>query len=160
MIEWLMILGIALIVIGFILIGIEMIVPGFGAPGIAGIICMIAGIFLTADTIEEGIIILLIVLALLAVMLVIILRLLAKGKLKSPIILKDEISTESGFISSADLNYLLGKKGTAATDLRPAGRGNFDGVEFNVISEGKYIIKDTSIEICKVEGSKLIVKEI
>ncbi len=160
MIEWLMILGIAFIVIGFILIGIEMIVPGFGAPGIAGIICMIAGIFLTADTIEEGIIILLIVLALLAVMLVIILRLLAKGKLKSPIILKDEISTESGFISSADLNYLLGKKGTAATDLRPAGRGNFDGVEFNVISEGKYIIKDTSIEIYKVEGSKLIVKEI
>lgn len=160
MIEWVMILGIVLIVIGFILIGIEMIIPGFGAPGISGIICMIVGLFLTADTIEEGIIILLIVLALLAVMLVIILRLLAKGKLKSPIILKDEISTESGFISSSDLKYLLGKKGTAATDLRPAGRGNFDGVEFNVISEGKYIIKDTPIEICKVEGSKLIVKEI
>ncbi|MDE6606703.1 MAG: serine protease [Lachnospiraceae bacterium] len=160
MIEWLMVLGIALIVIGFILIGIEMIIPGFGAPGIAGIICMIVGLFLTADTIEEGIIILLIVLALLTVMLVIILRLLAKGKLKSPIILKDEISTESGFISSNDLKYLLGKKGTAATDLRPAGRGNFDGVEFNIISEGKYITKDTPIEICKVEGSKLIVKEI
>lgn len=160
MIEWVMILGIVFIVIGFILIGIEMIIPGFGAPGISGIICMIIGLFLTADTIEEGIIILLIVLALLAVMLVIILRLLAKGKLKSPIILKDEISTESGFISSSDLKYLLGKKGTAATDLRPAGRGNFDGVEFNVISEGKYIIKDTPIEICKVEGSKLIVIEI
>lgn len=160
MIEWLMVLGIALIVIGFILIGIEMIIPGFGAPGISGIICMIVGLFLTADTIEEGIIILLIVLALLAIMLVIILRLLAKGKLKSPIILKDEISTESGFISSSDLKYLLGKKGTAATDLRPAGRGNFDGVEFNVISESKYINKDTPIEICKVEGSKLIVKEI
>lgn len=160
MIEWLMVLGIALIVIGFILIGIEMIIPGFGAPGISGIICMIVGLFLTADTIEEGIIILLIVLALLAIMLVIILRLLAKGKLKSPIILKDEISTESGFISSSDLKYLLGKKGMAATDLRPAGRGNFDGVEFNVISEGKYINKDTPIEICKVEGSKLIVKEI
>ena len=122
MIEWVMILGIVFIVIGFILIGIEMIIPGFGAPGISGIICMIIGLFLTADTIEEGIIILLIVLALLAVMLVIILRLLAKGKLKSPIILKDEISTESGFISSSDLKYLLGKKGTAATDLRPAGR--------------------------------------
>ena len=160
MIEWLMVLGIALLVIGFILIGIEMIVPGFGAPGISGIICMIIGLFLTADTIEEGIIILLIVLALLAIMLVIILRLLAKGKLKSPIILKDEISTESGFISSTDLNYLLKKKGTAATDLRPAGRGNFDGVEFNVISKGKYITKNTPIEIYKVEGSKLIVKEI
>ena len=160
MIEWVMILGIVLIVIGFILIGIEMVIPGFGAPGISGIICMIVGLFLTADTIEEGIIILLIVLALLAVMLVIILRLLAKGKLKSPIILKDEISTESGFISSSDLKYLLGKKGAAATDLRPAGRGNFDGVEFNVISESKYINKDTPIEICKVEGSKLIVKEI
>lgn len=158
--EGLMIVGIVLFIVGFILLGIEMVVPGFGVPGVSGIICLIVGLFMTADTIEEGIIILLIILALLAIMFAIILKLLSAGKLKSPIILKDELTTESGFISSNDLNYLLGKKGTAATDLRPTGRGSFDGVEFNIMSESKYIMKDTPIEICKVEGSKLIVKEI
>lgn len=160
MIEGLMIVGIVLFIVGFILLGIEMVVPGFGVPGVSGITCLIIGLFLTADTIEEGIIILLIILALLAIMFAIILKLLSAGKLKSPIILKDELTTENGFISSNDLNYLLGKRGTAVTDLRPAGRGNFDGVEFNIMSESKYIMKDTPIEICKVEGSKLIVKEI
>ena len=155
-----MIVGIVLFIVGFILLGIEMVVPGFGVPGVSGITCLIIGLFLTADTIEEGIIILLIILALLAIMFAIILKLLSAGKLKSPIILKDELTTENGFISSNDLNYLLGKRGTAVTDLRPAGRGNFDGVEFNIMSESKYIMKDTPIEICKVEGSKLIVKEI
>lgn len=158
--EVLEIIGIILFIAGFILLGIEMVIPGFGVPGVSGIICLLVGIFLTADTIEEGIIILLIILALLGVMLAIILKLLASGKLKSPIILKDELTTENGFISSNDLNYLLGKKGTATTDLRPAGRGNFDGVEFDIMSESQYISKDTAIEIYKVEGSKLIVKEI
>ncbi len=158
--EVLEIIGIILFIAGFILLGIEMVIPGFGVPGVSGIICLLVGIFLTADTIEEGIIILLIILALLGVMLAIILKLLASGKLKSPIILKDELTTENGFISSNDLNYLLGKKGTATTDLRPAGRGNFDGVEFDIMSESQYINKDAAIEIYKVEGSKLIVKEI
>ena len=141
MMEGLMVLGIVLFLVGFILLGIEMVVPGFGVPGVSGIVCLIVGLFLTADTIEEGIIILLIILALLTIMFAIILKLLSAGKLKSPIILKDELTTESGFISSNDLNYLLGKKGTAATDLRPAGRGSFDGVEFNIMSESKYIMK-------------------
>ena len=56
-------------------------------------------------------------------------------------------------------SYLLGKKGVAETDLRPTGVGNFEGVNFDVISEGKYISKGTNLEIIKVNGSKLIVKE-
>ena len=160
MIEGLVVLGIILFIVGFILLGVEMVVPGFGVLGVSGIACLVIGLFLTADTVEEGIIILLIVLALLAIMFAIILKLLSSGKLKSPIILKDELTTESGFISSNDLNYLLGKEGKAVTDLRPAGRGSFDGVEFNIMSESKFITKDTSIVIYKVEGSKLIVKEI
>ena len=47
-------------------------------------------------------------------------------------------NTKNKTISKKDLNYLLGKRGAASTDLRPAGRVNFDGVEFNVISEGKF----------------------
>lgn len=157
-IEGLIILAVILFVVGFILIGIEMITPGLHAPGIIGTVCLLIGIFLVSDTVAEGAVITIIVLALLGIMLAVILSLLSQGKLKSPIILKEEQNKDKGYISSSDLNYLLGKIGTATTDLRPTGTGNFDDIEFDVISEGKYITKNTKLVIYKVQGSKLIVK--
>jgi membrane-bound ClpP family serine protease len=157
-IDWPFLLAIILFLIGFILIGIEMLAPGISAPGIAGTVCLIVGIFIAADTIEEGVIITIIILVLLGIMLAIILGILSKGKLKSPIILKEEQNKDKGYISSNDLNYLLGKGGIATSDLRPTGTGDFDGVELDVISEGKYILKGTKLIIDKVQGSKLIVK--
>ena len=153
-----LIIAIILFIAGFILIGIEMVVPGFSIPGITGIICLVAAIFLISDSYVEGAVIALIILVLLGIMFAIILGLLSKAKLKSPIILKDEQNKEKGFISSGDLKYLLGKQGIAVTDLRPTGTADFDGVEFDVISEGKYITKNTKLVIYKVQGSKLIVK--
>lgn len=153
-----LIIAIVLFIAGFILIGIEMAVPGFSVPGVSGIICLVVAIFLVSDSFMEGAVIALIILALLGIMFAIILSLLSRAKLKSPIILKDEQNKEKGFISSTDLRYLLGKQGVAVTDLRPSGTGDFDGIEFDVISEGKYITKETKLVIYKVQGSKLIVK--
>lgn len=157
-IDWLFVLALVLFVAGFILLGIEMLAPGISVPGITGTISLVIGIFLVSDSIQEGIIITIIILVLLGVMLAIILGALSKGKMKSPIILQDEQSKEKGYISSNDLNYLLGKNGIATSDLRPSGTGNFDGIELDVISEGKYLAKGTNLVICKVQGSKLVVK--
>lgn len=157
--ESLSMLGIILMIAGFILVGIEMVLPGFSFPGITGIICLVMSIFINAQTIEEGIIITIIIIAILGVMLTVILGLLSKGKLAKPIILSEELNTEKGYISSKDLNYLLGKKGVASTDLRPSGVGDFEGVHFDVITTGNYIVKGTPIIITEVKGSKLIVKE-
>lgn len=153
-------LAIILFIAGFILIGIEMVIPGFSIPGISGIICLVIAIFLVSDSFVEGAVIALIVLALLGVMLAVILGLLSKSKLRLPFILREEQKKDKGFISSNDLEYLLGRQGIAITDLRPTGTGNFDGIEFDVISEGKYISKDTKLVIYKVQGSKLIVKAV
>ncbi|MBH1939637.1 serine protease [Mobilitalea sibirica] len=152
------IIAVILLIAGFILVGIEMVVPGFSFPGISGIICLIIGIFLVSDTFVEGAVMTIVVLAILGLMLAIIVGLLSKGKIKSPIILKEDQKKDKGFISSSDLNYLLGKEGFATSDLRPSGSGNFDGIELDVISEGKYITKGTQLIIHKVQGSKLIVK--
>lgn len=163
MFEWLLdgmtLLSIILLVTGFILVGIEMTIPGVSAPGIVGGVCLIASVFLIADSIVEGVIITIAIVAILGIMLAIILWLLAHGKLIRPIILEDEQRKEQGYISSSDLEYLLGKEGRSLTDLRPTGSGDFDGVKFEVISEGDYIVKDTPIVITKVQGRKLIVKE-
>lgn len=158
--EWIEVIGIVLLTAGFVLAAVEMVVPGFGVPGISAAICLVAGIFCTADTLFEGALITLVVLALLALMLAAVLWLFSKGKLKSPLILREEQKKEQGYISSADLNYLLGKKGVALTDLRPSGTGDFDDIRFDVVSEGKYISKGAGLEIIKVSGSKLVVREI
>lgn len=153
------ILGIVLMIIGFVLVGIEMVLPGFSFPGIGGIACLITSIFLTSKTIEQGIILTIIVIALLGIMLATILWLLSKGKISKSIVLTEELNKEKGYISSNDLNYLLDKKGVANTDLRPTGIGDFDGITFDVISGGNYILKGTPIIIKEVQGSKIVVKE-
>lgn len=152
-------LGIVLMIIGFILVGIEMVLPGFSFPGIGGIACLVTSIFLTSKTIEQGIILTIIVIALLGIMLATILWLLSKGKISKSIVLTEELNKEKGYISSNDLNYLLDKKGVANTDLRPTGIGDFDGITFDVISGGNYILKGTPIVIKEVQGSKIMVKE-
>ena len=63
-------------------------------------------------------------------------------------------------IDSSDLTYLLNKEGIAATDLKPAGKGDFEGVELDIFSEGQYIRKGTRIIISKVNQKKLMVKEL
>ena len=156
--DGLTILGLLCLLAGFIFVGIEMVVPGFSVPGISGIVCLIAGVFLLADTVMEGFFITVIVLALLGILMAVMLYLLSKGKFRSPIILEEEQKSTEGYLSSSDLKYVLGKKGVAMTDLRPTGVGQIDGINFDVISEGNYISAGEPVEIIKVEGSKLIVR--
>lgn len=157
--DWMLWTGIILLVAGFVFAGIEMVVPGFSVPGITAIICFIVGIFLLADSVVEAAVITLGILALLGILMAIILFLLSRGKLKSPIVLDEEQNREEGYLSSGDLNYLLGKKGIAATDLRPAGIADIEGISFDVLSNRNYILKGSRIEIVKVEGAKLVVQE-
>lgn len=152
-------LGIILLVAGFVLVGIEMVLPGFSVPGVSGIVCLIVGVFFISDSVMEAAFITIAVLTLLGIFLAVVLWLLSKGKLRTPIILEDEQKKTEGYLSSSDLNYLLGKQGRAVTDLRPAGIGSFDEVNFDVMSEGSYISRGAGIEIIKVEGAKLVVRE-
>ncbi len=158
--EMLEVIGLILLIAGFVLVGLEMTLPGFGLPGISGIICLVAGIVLTAETFSGGIIMAIIVIVILAIMLAVIMTILGSGKMKAPIVLNEDVKGENGFLSSSDLEYLVGKEGVTVTDLRPAGKGDFDGIELDILSEGKYIPKGEKIRINKVKDNKLIVTEI
>lgn len=156
--EYLNIIGVLLLIAGFVLAGIEMILPGFSVPGVSAIICLVAGVFVLADTVTEAVFITIAVLALLGILLAVVLWLFSKGKLRTPLILEEEQKKAEGYLSSSDLQYLLGKRGVSVTDLRPSGIGKFEDVNFDVMSEGYYISRGTAIEIIKVEGSKLVVR--
>lgn len=151
---------ILLLILGFGLILLEMHIPGFGVPGIIGTICLIMAVVLTAQNFAQALVMALGILAVLGIMIAVVLTSFAKGKLFKPLILSEEQKKEHGYISSSDLNYLLGKKGITITDLRPSGSIDIDGVKFDVISNGEYISNGTRVEIYKVSGVKLLVKRV
>ncbi|MBR6642435.1 MAG: serine protease [Lachnospiraceae bacterium] len=153
------IIGVILLISGFVLVGIEMAMPGFGLPGISGIVSLVIGIILTADSVSSGIIMAIIVIVILGIMLAVAMTLLGSKKVKSPMVLREDVKGEQGFLESSDLEYLVGKEGIATTDLRPAGKGVFEEIEFDILSGGSYINKGQNIRISRIKDNKLIVTE-
>lgn len=148
------------LIAGLVLVIIEMFFPGFGAPGITGLILLAIGIVMTADTMLEALILIIIILAILGVALTLVLHSATRGRLSKTLILSDSLNKESGFSSTEDLNYFVDKEGTTVTVLRPAGTADFNGVKLDVVSESEYIPRDTKIKVVEVSGRRIAVREI
>ena len=150
-------------VVGIGLLVLEAFMPGFGLPGISGIVMEIVAIVLTWVThgpvAALGLTI--IVLSLIAIAISMSLRSATKGRLsRSKIILKERESNEAGYRSAEDMQVFLGKEGETTTVCRPTGMAEFDGVKLNVVSEGEFIPVGTRVRIVLVEGSRIVVRVI
>ena len=148
-------------VVGIGLLILEAFMPGFGAPGITGVILEVITLVLT--WFEHGPVatlgMLLIVLLVLAIAISTSLRSITKGRLsKSSLVHSETESNEDGYRSIEDLAVFMDKEGIATSVLRPTGIADFDGVRLNVSSEGDYIPAGTKVRIIKVEGAKILVK--
>jgi len=157
--EAIQILGIVVLLVGIVLIGIEFYMPGFGVPGISGVICAGVGVFLTGRTASDRIIVGVIAIVVIAVMLVISIIVFNSKKVKSPIKLDTEVPGKDLFIDGKDMEYLVGKKGVAGTDLKPSGKGEFDGVKLDILSQGDYIKKGATLVITEIKNNKIFVRE-
>lgn len=76
------------------------------------------------------------------------------------LVLKDSTSTEKGYISNVNRLDLLGKEGYTLTFLRPAGTAVFDDDRIDVVTEGTFIDRNKKVKIVKVEGSRIVVREV
>ncbi len=149
--------------IGIGLLMLEAFLPGFGAPGITGVILEV--ITLVMVWYEHGplatLAVLLIVLLVLAIAISMSLKSATSGRIsKSALIHHGTESNEDGYRSTEDLNVFLGKEGVTSTVLRPTGIADFEGVRLNVSSEGDFVAAGTRVRIVKVEGSKILVKAV
>lgn len=67
---------------------------------------------------------------------------------------------EDGYVAfEAGLDALLGQLGQVTTPLHPVGTALFGERRVTVISRGELISPGTSVEVIKVEGNKVLVRE-
>lgn len=144
------------LLLGAGLMVLEIFLPGFGLPGVSGIVLIGAGVVMAA--IQHGmllaVVILIVVIALLALVISWVMRSAAKGNYHSEIFLREKDDLHS----REDMQVLIGKTGRTTSVLRPAGIGDFDGVRLNVVTEGGFIERNMPIEIVSVDGTRIVVK--
>jgi len=151
------VISIILFVVGIGLLIAEMYQPGFGIFGIFGLISLIACIFVTAQTIMQGLMLTGIFFVIILILLTIFILFVSK-KLPKRLVLHEEETVEQGFSGTEDMKYLMGKQGIVETLCRPAGSVDFNGVKLDVVSNGEYIEKGTLVEVIEIEGNRIVVK--
>jgi membrane-bound ClpP family serine protease len=170
------VLALLLFLLGLVLVGIEIFVlPGFGAPGLFGVLCMLAGLALvTVDRLPEsgaewsqlGWRIVQYLFAMLGALLsaLLIARFLPKVPYANRLIL--QAPAEQGeraveFLPGAEeAARLLGAMGVSHTALRPAGVVRFGDQFVDVVSDGAFIPAGTRVQVIQVEGTRIVVKEV
>ncbi len=146
------------VIAGLVFVIIEMNIPGFGVPGIIGVILLAVGVILCADTLLQALIMIIIILAILGVALTLILQSASRGGLSRRLVLSDPLEDDVRF-STGDDPYSIGSEGTAITVLRPSGSADFTGIRLDVVSEGEFIPKNSTVIITKIEGNRIVVKQ-
>lgn len=176
-----------LLAVGTILLLLEaFVIPGFGLAGILGILALIAGFSLSmvgkypapgeiGGAVSQVSIVFLIVF----VFFVLSIKSLSKTALVQRFVLhsrtghalemasadskkgqalQQESETELGL--EQKWTHYLGREGIAFTILRPAGKGIFGKERLNIVTEGDFIEKGSSIRVIRVEGKNIIVQKI
>lgn len=155
--------AIILFLVGIILLGVEVFVtPGFGVAGIGGIAALIASIFVASISIQQAMISLTVVLIGTIVLFFLTFKFVTAGKFWRKLVLGDKLDAERGF-SSANTGLVdyLGQEGITMTPLRPAGTIEFaDGHRLDVVTEGGFITANKQVKVVKVEGTRVLVREI
>lgn len=160
--------GVALVVIGLALIAIELLViPGFGVAGLLGLGAFFAGLFMamigqgaaTGDFFRAT----LVLLGATTLMIIgawLILRFMPRRRAFRGLALQTALARGSGLEESppAERNQesaghlephasMVGARGIALTDLRPAGVARIDNHRVDVVTEGDFIEEGRGIEV-------------
>lgn len=170
------VLALLLFIMGLVLVGLEIFVlPGFGACGIFGIICMLGGLGLvtmekvpenTAGWIGFGVRVSTYMFAMMGA--VVFAFLIAKflpqvpgaNRLMLTPPAENTQTAEAVLPGASEALELLGAIGTSTTALRPAGVVRFGDKFVDVVSDGGYIPLGTRVQVVAVEATRIVVKEV
>jgi membrane-bound serine protease (ClpP class) len=157
-----------LVAAGTLLIAAEVfVIPGFGVAGIAGIAALVAGLGMTL--VGEGATTSMVIGALgrvaISVLLAIggalvLLRVLPHLPYGRRFVLTEDMNADLGYASAPETDRSwLGQTGTAVSPLRPAGIAEIAGTRLDVVSDGGFIEALTVIEVTRVDGNRIVVRQ-
>lgn len=151
---------ITLLVCGLFLIGIEIFVPG-GVLGIFGAAALIGAAVIGFTDPDFpfwfGWVSLFVILALTGLAIFVWMKYLPQSPIGRALSLSQKIAKKD----QDDSAWKTGMTGTALSELRPAGKAMIEGQRADVIADdGTWIGHDTAIEVVRVAGNRIYVKEI
>ncbi|MBM4186257.1 MAG: nodulation protein NfeD [Gemmatimonadetes bacterium] len=157
---------IILLGLGFLAIGIEVfLLPGFGVAGVLGLglvatslVMGLLGSFPTAGDFGMAGLILLAAVVITVSVVYGWLRHLPTSTRFRRILLQDGLAANEGYVSALPRGDLVGKTGTAVTDLRPAGTALVGDERLDVVSEGAYIKQGATITVLHSDGYRHVVR--
>ncbi|MEE8410749.1 MAG: NfeD family protein, partial [Myxococcota bacterium] len=165
--------------IGIVLLAVEVFaVPGFGVVGVVGFACVAVSMVMALVQLDipwevswelgymqaviwDATVRLSLMMIAAVVATVGFGKYLPKTSFGKHMILATATSADAGYVSQApEEGDLLGKRGTAIGDLRPAGIAEFEGKRVDVVSQGGFIDKKSAVEVVQVDGNRIVVKVI
>ncbi|UGB33407.1 nodulation protein NfeD [Metabacillus sp. B2-18] len=152
--------SIILFILGIIFIIAEFFVPG-GILGIVGFVSIITSLYVASGDFVHMTISLLISFAVSITASILLVKVFGKRmNIFKKLILRDSTNTESGYVSNVSRAELVGAEGVALTTLRPSGTAIISDERLDVVTEGGYITKGNKVKVVKVEGSRIVVREL
>ncbi|WP_413242621.1 NfeD family protein [Paenibacillus sp. 1P07SE] len=149
-----------LFVVGIALLVLELFIPSFGILGFLGIGSLIAGVVTAAYDTGNAFYSLLIAFGVATVLVIIFAVIFKKKGIWNKFILRDSLSTEEGYIPAVSREDLLDMEGVTLTPLRPSGTVQIGEERIDVVTSGQFIANNKPIKVIKVEGTRVIVREI
>ena len=147
---------IVLLVVGAVLIALELVALPGGVAGILGAVAMIIAIwqsYAQYGTLAGNIVLIASVVVVLALLL-----LLMRNKTWRKIGLKEEVDSK---VNTVDENIIsVGATGTTVSRLAPAGKAVINGQTCEVHTVSEFIDENRPVEVIKIEGYRILVKEI
>ncbi|MBD8031852.1 NfeD family protein [Solibacillus merdavium] len=146
-------------VIGLILVIAELFVPG-GILGIIGGALIIGSLLFAGESFAHMAYSILIAMIIAGIGMVILMKFFGKKlHMFNRLVLRDATSTEEGYVSNTNRIELIGKVGQSITPLRPSGTVLVGQERLDVVTQGGYMDAGKTVEIVKVEGSRIVVRE-
>ncbi len=161
--------SLVLFIVGLGLLAVELfVIPGFGIVGVAGAVGILLSfvsamgvdffnLSATIDRLADASIVIIISIVAVIIISVLFFKSIRKTKGLSGIILTDKIEATS---HAKEHGNLVNREGVALTILRPSGRGQFDDISCDVITNGECIEKGDKIKAIKNEKGNVVVKKI
>ncbi|MFD1363014.1 NfeD family protein [Lentibacillus salinarum] len=152
--------AVVLLILGVGLIIAEFFLPG-GIAGLLGLAAIFGSLIMSGQDI--GHMAMSISIALLATIIVSAILFKTIGGNKGffrRLVLTDQTSTERGYVSSENRMELIGMEGRTLTPLRPSGSALFGDERLDVVTEGGFIGKDQPVKVVRVEGVRVVVRDI